>query len=179
MHDRLEWTSSTGTLVSGVNNDRIADRRLAGSDKRGSRHKLPADISSSICIQSGSTRFHDVQESVESHVLTLPLSSLYLAPVNRSGFRFVGVVVESRSPFVLLLFFLFFFLSFPLYRYFLYSLFCSSLLGTLRDFRSLPPVSDARPSRDTGVDFVYAHGHGKFARGKSPVNLFLSLSLLI
>lgn len=32
MHDRLEWTSSTGTLVSGVNNDRIADRRLAGSD---------------------------------------------------------------------------------------------------------------------------------------------------
>lgn len=32
MHDRLGWTSSTGTLVTNVNNDTIAERRLVGFD---------------------------------------------------------------------------------------------------------------------------------------------------
>lgn len=94
MHDRPWWTSSTGTLVSSVNNDTIAERRLVGSDTE-------ADTSSWIfprvfAYNPATTRIHRVQESVESPgVLLFPpfsLSSLLRAT------RFPFLWASSMQP---------------------------------------------------------------------------------
>lgn len=50
------------------------------------RQRQDTDISSDICIQSGWTRIHGVQESVESGVVLLPFSLSSLLQVTRFPF---------------------------------------------------------------------------------------------